>query len=43
MQIDDSVENVDNFVNPWSLEILKNLLQKMDSQVLQYEVKHYVY
>lgn len=43
MKNDVSVENVDNFVNPWSVATVKNLLQKMNSQVVQYEVKHYVY
>ncbi|KAL8461236.1 hypothetical protein ACS0TY_032633 [Phlomoides rotata] len=40
MKNDVSVENVDNFVNPWSVATLKDLLQKMNSQVVQYEGYH---
>ncbi|KAG6407059.1 hypothetical protein SASPL_130041 [Salvia splendens] len=32
-----SVEDGENFVNPWSVSTLKNLLQKMNSKVVQYE------
>ncbi|KAK6151747.1 hypothetical protein DH2020_014382 [Rehmannia glutinosa] len=35
-----SVEDGEKFVNPWSVATLKNLLQRMNSQVLQYEGYH---
>ncbi|KAG8386863.1 hypothetical protein BUALT_Bualt03G0193200 [Buddleja alternifolia] len=35
-----SAENGENFVNPWSLTTIKNLLQKMNSEVVQYEGYH---
>ena len=34
-----SVEDGDNFINPWSVSTLKDLLQKMNSKVVQFEVK----
>ncbi|XP_047948462.1 mitotic checkpoint serine/threonine-protein kinase BUB1-like [Salvia hispanica] len=32
-----SVEDGDNFINPWSVSTLKDLLQKMNSKVVQFE------
>lgn len=39
---DVSTENCENFVNPWSVVTLKNLLLKMNNQVAQYGVRHLV-
>ncbi|XP_022877242.1 mitotic checkpoint serine/threonine-protein kinase BUB1 [Olea europaea var. sylvestris] len=40
MENDVSSENGENFVNPWSVTTLKNLLQKMNSRVVKYEGYH---
>ncbi|XP_057803604.1 mitotic checkpoint serine/threonine-protein kinase BUB1-like [Salvia miltiorrhiza] len=40
MKNDISVEDGENFINPWSVSTLKNLLQKMNSKVVEYEGYH---
>ncbi|KAK4484467.1 hypothetical protein RD792_007050 [Penstemon davidsonii] len=35
-----SAENAEEFVNPWSVSTLKSLLQKMNSEVVQFEGYH---
>lgn len=38
-----SAEDGENFINPWSVSTLKNLLQKMNSKVVKYEVRPFIY